>query len=82
MFLSFPIKSRDEIHTFRTEKGSKKYRVIQESERILKMNNSKTNEDKKMRFAPNGWEISQVLCGNKKVLLETNRWRCRISDIG
>ena len=30
------------------------------------MNNSKTNKDKKMRFAPNGWERSQVLYGNEK----------------
>ena len=29
------------------------------------MNNSKTNKDKKMRFVPNGWKRSQVLCGNE-----------------
>ncbi|GIY59006.1 transposable element tc3 transposase [Caerostris extrusa] len=47
------------------------------------MNNSKTNQDTKIRFAPNGWKRNRVLCGNKKiVLLATNRWRCRISDVG
>ena len=39
-----------------------KNRVIQKSGRNLKVNNSKTNTDKMMRFAPNGW----ILYGNKK----------------
>ena len=45
---------------------SSMYRVIQKSERTLKMINSKTNKDKKMRFAPNGWKKNRVLYGNKK----------------
>jgi hypothetical protein len=43
-----------------------KYRVIQKSGRTLKMNNSETNKDKKMRFAPNGLKRSRVLYGNEK----------------
>ncbi|GIY76189.1 hypothetical protein CEXT_223041 [Caerostris extrusa] len=48
------------------------------------MNNLKTNQDTKIRFAPNGWKRNRVLCGErkKKILLATNRWRCRISDVG
>ncbi len=30
------------------------------------MNNSKTNKEKKMRFAPNRRKRSRVLCGNEK----------------
>ena len=60
------------------------YRVIQKSGRTLKMNNSKTNKNKKMRFAPNRWKRGQVLCGNQKkiVMLATNRWYWWISNIG
>ena len=42
------------------------YRVIQKSGRTLKMNNLKTNKDKKMRFALNGLKKSRGLCGNEK----------------
>ena len=40
--------------------------MIQKSRRTLKMNNLKTNKDKKACFAPNGWASSWVLCGNEK----------------
>ena len=40
--------------------------VIQKLRRTLKMNKSKTNKDKKIRFAENGWNRSRVLCGNKE----------------
>lgn len=50
----------------------------------LKMNNSKANQDTKIRFTPNEWKRSWVLrgCETKIVLLATKRWRCRISDVG
>ena len=40
--------------------------MIQKLERTLKMNNLKTNKDKKIKFASNGWKRSQVLYGNEK----------------
>ncbi|GFY37345.1 transposable element tc3 transposase [Trichonephila inaurata madagascariensis] len=30
------------------------------------MNNSKTNQDTKIQFAPNGWKRNRVLCGKEK----------------
>ena len=30
------------------------------------MNNSKTNKDKKMKFAPNGWKRNRFLYDNEK----------------
>ena len=42
-----------------------KYRVIQKLGRTLKMNKSKMNKDKKIRFAPNEWKRGRVLCGNQ-----------------
>ena len=42
------------------------YRVIQKSGQTLKMNNSKTNKDKKMRFIPNREKRSLILCDNQK----------------
>ena len=39
--------------------------MIQKSGQTLKMNNSKTNQDTKIRIAPNGWKRSRVLCGKE-----------------
>ena len=44
------------------------YRVIQKSGRNLKMNNSKTNKDKKMQFAPKRWKRSRILWGSEKTV--------------
>ena len=36
------------------------YRVIQKSGQTLKIINSKTNQDTKIRFAPNGWNTNRI----------------------